>query len=54
MIFPTDVQDRLKTRLDVLVELPFKSSGLLLRLGACPTRKGLRNALWLTSHRAGP
>ena len=43
MICRTGVQDRLKIRLDALVELPFKNSGLLLRLGAFPTCKGLRN-----------
>jgi hypothetical protein len=37
MICRTGVQDRLKIRLDALVELPFKNSGLLLRLGAFPT-----------------
>jgi hypothetical protein len=43
MICRTGVQDRLKIRLDALVELPFKNSGLLLRLGAFPTCKCLRN-----------
>ena len=43
MICRTSVQDRLKIRLDALVELPFRNSGLLLRLGAFPTCKGLRN-----------
>ena len=48
MICRTGVQDRLKIRLDALVELPFKNSGLLLRLGAFPTCKCLRN--WLMRH----
>jgi hypothetical protein len=43
MICQTSVQDRLKIRLDALVELPFENSGLLLRLGAFPICKGLRN-----------
>jgi hypothetical protein len=43
MICRTGVQDRLKIRLDALGELPFKNSGSLLRLGAFPTCKGLRN-----------
>lgn len=43
MICRTGVQDRLKIRLDALVELPFKNSGLLSRLGAFPTCKGLRD-----------
>jgi hypothetical protein len=44
MICRTEVQDRLQIRRDVLVELPFKNSGLLLRLGAFPTCKSSRLA----------
>jgi hypothetical protein len=36
MICRAGVQDHLKIRLAALVELPFKVSGLLLRLGAFP------------------
>ena len=43
MICRTGVQDRLKIRLDALVELPFKNSGLLSRLGTFLICKGLRN-----------
>ena len=43
MICRTGVQDRLKIRLNALVELPFNNSGSLLCLGAFPTCKGLRN-----------
>jgi hypothetical protein len=52
MICQTSVQDRLKIRLDALVELPFENSGLLLRLGASPFARacGMSAALWLMSH----
>ena len=52
MICRTGVQDRLKIRLDALVELPFKNSGLFYALVRSPLARacGMSAALWLMSH----